>query len=169
MKKVIVVGCPGAGKSTFSRTLRDLTGLPLYHLDMIWHKPDRTTVTRAEFDSALDAILERERWIIDGNYQRTMEIRIKACDTVFLLDFPVKLCLESAEARIGTVRDDLPWVEDEFDPEFRKWIEDFPNEQLPRIYELLKLYENEKKIIIFKTREEMNAWIGAFDRGAFSE
>ena len=168
MKKVIVVGCPGAGKSTFSRSLRDLTGLPLYYLDRIWHKPDRTTVTRAEFDSALDAVLRQDRWIIDGNYQRTMETRIKACDTVFLLDFPVEACLEGAGARIGTVREDLPWVEEEFDPEFRKWIEDFPEEQLPRIYELLKRYGDEKQVIIFKNREEIKGWIEAFDRENFS-
>ena len=163
MKKVIVIGCPGAGKSTFSRALRDRTGLPLVYLDRIWHRPDRTTVSRAEFDSALDAVLRQDRWIIDGNYQRTMENRLKACDTVFLLDFPVELCLESAAARIGTVREDLPWVEAEFDPEFRKWIEDFPKEQLPRIYELLKQYEHEKQVIIFKNREEMTCWIEAFD------
>ena len=163
MKKVIVIGCPGAGKSTFSRALRDLTGLPLYYLDRIWHKPDRTNVTRAEFDSALDAVLEQDRWIIDGNYQRTMERRVKACDTVFLLDFPVELCLESAGARIGTVREDLPWVETEFDPEFRQWIKDFPKDQLPLIYELLKRYENEKRIVIFRSREEMSRWIESFD------
>lgn len=164
-----MIGCPGAGKSTFSRALRDLTGLPLYYLDRIWHKPDRTNVTRAEFDSALDAVLQQDRWIIDGNYLRTMEIRVKACDTVFLLDFPVELCLESAGARIGTVREDLPWVETEFDPEFRQWITDFPKDQLPQIYELLQRYENEKKIIIFKTREDTDNWIKTFDRKNYTE
>ena len=164
MNRVIVIGCPGAGKSTFSRALRDLTGLPLYYLDRIWHKPDRTNVTRAEFDSALDAILKQDRWIIDGNYQRTIEIRLKACDTVFLLDFPVELCLESACARIGTVREDLPWVEPEFDPEFRQWIIDFPKDQLPYIYELLERYGDKKQIIIFKTREEMTGWLETFGR-----
>ena len=57
MKKVIVIGCPGAGKSTFARRLRDLTGLPLFYLDRIWHKADRTTVSREEFDAALEQIL----------------------------------------------------------------------------------------------------------------
>lgn len=164
MNRVIVIGSPGAGKSTFSRKLRDLTGLPLFYLDRIWHKPDRTNVTRAEFDSALDAVLSQDRWIIDGNYQRTMEKRLKACDTVFLLDFPVELCLEGARSRVGTLREEIPWIETEFDPEFRQWIEDFPKDQLPQIYTLLKRYENEKKVIIFKSREEMTARIEAFER-----
>ena len=53
MKKVIVVGCPGSGKSTFARKLQQKTGLPLYYLDMIWHKPDKTTVSDEEFDTRL--------------------------------------------------------------------------------------------------------------------
>ena len=60
MKKVLVIGCPGAGKSTFARRLRDETGLTLYHLDMIWHKPDKTNITREEFDQRLFEILEKE-------------------------------------------------------------------------------------------------------------
>ena len=53
MKKVLVIGCPGSGKSTFARRLRDRTGLPLYPLDLLWHRPDKTTVSEAEFDAAL--------------------------------------------------------------------------------------------------------------------
>ena len=74
MKKVLILGCPGAGKSTFARKLRDKTGLPLYYLDMIWHKPDRTTITKQEFDAKLSEIIKQEEWIIDGNYGRTLEM-----------------------------------------------------------------------------------------------
>jgi len=68
MKRIIVIGSPGAGKSTFARQLRDITGLPLYYLDMIWHLPDRTTITKDEFDQKLMDILKTDTWIIDGNY-----------------------------------------------------------------------------------------------------
>ncbi len=127
MRKVIVIGCPGAGKSTFSRKLRDKTGLPLHYLDMIHHKPDRTTVPNEEFDVRLKQLLSQDRWIIDGNYQRTLEVRLQACDTVFLLDFPLEVCLSGAEARVGQVREEMPWTELEFDPEFKQWILDFPH------------------------------------------
>ena len=90
MKRVLVIGSPGAGKSTFARNLRDKTGLPLYHLDNIWHKPDRTTISREEFDERLAAILAKDSWIIDGNYSRTLELRLQYCDTVFLLDYPLE-------------------------------------------------------------------------------
>lgn len=120
MKRAIVIGSPGAGKSTFSRRLRDLTGLPLYYLDMLWHRPDRTTVSKEEFDRRLERLLREETWILDGNYQRTLEVRLRACDTVFLLDLPLEVCLSSVEGRVGQAREDMPWVEEEFDPEFRQ-------------------------------------------------
>ena len=104
MKKVLILGCPGAGKSTFARKLRDKTGLPLYYLDMIWHKPDRTTITKQEFDAKLSEIIKQEEWIIDGNYGRTLEMRIQACETIFLLDLPVEECLAGAKSRIGKQR-----------------------------------------------------------------
>ena len=154
MKKIVVIGCPGAGKSTFARRLREMTGLPLYYLDQIWHKADRTTVSKEEFDAKLREIIRQDSWIIDGNYLRTMENRLEACDTVYFLDYPLEICLEGAKARIGTVREDMPWVETEFDEEFRQWILDFPEDQIPVIYELLKKYETEKEIIIFKSRDE---------------
>ena len=154
MKKIIVIGCPGAGKSTFARRLKEMTGLPLYYLDQIWHKADRTTVSKEEFDAKLREIIQQDSWIIDGNYLRTMECRLDACDTVFFLDYPLEICLEGAKARIGTVREDMPWVETEFDEEFRQWILDFPKDQIPVIYELLKKYETEKEIIVFKSRDE---------------
>ena len=96
MKRAVVIGCSGSGKSVFSRKLRDTTGLSLYYLDMIWHKPDGTNISREEFDKQLDSIISRDSWIIDGNYQRTLETRIKACDTVFLFDLPTEICIEGA-------------------------------------------------------------------------
>ena len=88
MKRVIVIGSPGAGKSTFSRRLRQKTGLPLYYLDQIWHRPDKTNVSREEFDRRLGEILEKDCWIIDGNYLRTLQKRMEACDGIFFWIIP---------------------------------------------------------------------------------
>ena len=157
IKKAIVIGCPGAGKSTFSKKLSTLTGLPLYHLDMIWHKKDKTTISREEFDTALKNIMSKQEWIIDGNYARTLENRIKECDTVFFLDIPTDVCLENVKTRIGKPRDDMPWIEEHFDEEFKKWIIDFPDRELTEIYKLLEEYKKQKNISIFKSKEEINA------------
>ena len=105
MSKIIVIGSPGAGKSVFSQKLSDITGLPLYHLDMLYHKPDGTHISKEELEDKLREIFSNDDWIIDGNYQRTLEIRLKECDTVFLLDFPTEVCLEGAKSRIGKKRE----------------------------------------------------------------
>lgn len=167
MKKVIIIGCPGAGKSTFARKLSEVTGLPLFYLDMIWHKPDETNISREEFDRKLNELLKKDRWIIDGNYIRTVEMRLKECDTVFLLDYPLELCLSGARSRIGKKRPDLPWLEKEFDEEFRQFIMDFPGNELPKIYEILKRYENEKNIYIFKNREDASKYLQSMENVLF--
>ncbi len=138
MKKVLVIGCPGAGKSTFARKLSAKTGLPLYYLDMIWHKADRTTVSTEEFDTALSEIMNHDRWILDGNYLRTMPMRLEKADTVFFFDFPLDVCLSGAIERLGKERVDMPWKDDVLDEEFRQWITDFPETQLPIINLLLE-------------------------------
>ena len=159
MQKVIVIVCPGSGKSTFARRLRGITKLPLYYLDMLWHKPDQTNVSREEFDRALTEIVKRNCWIIDGNYQRTLEIRLQECDTVFLMDYPLEVCLLGAKERVGKRREDMPWVELEFDEEFRQDIINFSKSKLPQIYDMLEKYRNKKNIIIFKSREEAEKYL----------
>lgn len=159
MKRAVVIGCSGSGKSVFSRKLRDVTGLTLYYLDMIWHKPDGTNISREEFDEKLRSIISRDSWIIDGNYQRTLETRIKACDTVFLFDLPTETCIEGALSRIGKKREDMPWFENELDPQFRQWIESFRENQLPEIYRLLEKYKNGRQIVVFRTREQADKFI----------
>ena len=158
MRKVIVIGSPGAGKSTFSRQLRDKTGLPLYYLDKLWYLPDRTNIGKEEFDKKLEEILETDEWIIDGNYSRTIETRLKYCDAVFLLDYPLDVCLEGARSRVGIQREEIPWAEEELDEEFKKRVTKFPKVELPRIYQLLSQYEEDKEIHIFRSRDDADAF-----------
>lgn len=165
MERIMVIGSPGAGKSTFSRKLRDVTGLPLYYLDTIWHKSDRTNISREEFDEKLMDIIKEDRWIIDGNYQRTLKKRLERCDTVFFLAYPMEVCLKGAEERIGKKREDLPWLETEFDEEFRQYIVDFSKDQLPEIYSILEEYKKDRNIVVFHTREEANIYLRSLDLG----
>ena len=164
MKKIIVIGSPGAGKSVFSKKLNDITNIQLYHLDMLYHNEDGTHIAKEEFEKKLIEIFKEDSWIIDGNYQRTMEMRLKECDTVFLLDFPTDVCIEGAESRIGKKREDLPWVEEKLDEDFKQVIMDFPREKLPKIYELLDRYKDKIDIIIFKSRDEANNYIKQMNR-----
>lgn len=165
MKKIIVLGCPGSGKTTFAEKLQKITGLPLYYLDAIWHKPDRTHITREEYDARLAEILALDSYIIDGNYSRTAERRIAACDTVFLFDLPTELCLEGAVSRLGKERYDVPWIDTELDPQFKKEIEEFPSKNLPMLYALIDKYKDGKTVAVFKSREQADDFLCRFDCG----
>lgn len=160
MERVVVIGCPGGGKSTFARALAEKTGLPLYYLDMMYWNADKTTVEREVFLARLAEALEKDSWIIDGNYISTMEMRMEKCDTVFFLDYPREVCLGGVEARMGKPRADMPWVETEWDGEFRQLIEDFAEKSRPKILALLEKYA-EKEIHIFRTREEAAEFLKA--------
>ena len=159
MKRVVVIGCPGAGKSTFSRKLAAKTGLPLHYLDMIWHRADRTVIGREEFDLQLGRLVKEDEWIIDGNYARTLPVRLAHCDTVVFFDLPSEICIEGARSRLGQERVDMPWTDDELDPEFLQWIADFPRNVVPEINRHLKNYD--KTIIRFHSREEADVFISA--------
>ncbi len=158
MKKIIVIGCPGSGKSTVSRALHNKTGIPMYHLDMMYWNADKTTVEKSVFLERLSAILENDEWIIDGNYGSTMELRMAACDTVIFLDYPLDVCLDGIKERRGKPRSDMPWIETEEDAEFIEFIKNYNEQQKPKVLQLLKKYSH-KNIIIFESREKADEFL----------
>ena len=158
MKKIIVIGCPGSGKSTFARALHDKTSLPLYHLDMMYWNADKTTVEKSVFLERLSALLEKDEWIIDGNYGSTMEMRMAACDTDIFLDYPLDVCLDGIKERRGKPRSDMPWTETEEDAEFIEFIKNYNEQQKPKVLELFEKH-GDKNIIILETREQADAFL----------
>ena len=158
MNRIMIIGCPGSGKSTFARALASKMGLPLYYLDMMYWNPDRTTKPKEEFRAALRETIALPEWIIDGNYGSTLEIRMEACDTVIFLDYPVEVCIAGVEERRGKPRPDMPWVETEPDLEFIEFIKKYNEESRPKVIELLEKYK-EKNIIIFKSRAEADEFL----------
>ena len=161
MKRIIVIGCPGSGKSTLSRKLHKITGIPLFHLDMMYWNADRTVVEKAVFRARLSETLQKDTWIIDGNYGSTMELRLQACDTVIFLDYPPEICLEGVRQRRGKPRSDMPWVEYEEDTEFMEFIKAYNTQSRPAVMELLAKY-SDKDIYIFKTRDAAEEFLAKY-------
>ena len=158
MKKIIVIGCPGSGKSTVSRALHNKTGIPLYHLDMMYWNADKTTVEKSVFLERLSVALEKDDWIIDGNYGSTMELRMAACDTVIFLDYPLDVCLDGIRERRGKPRSDMPWIETEEDAEFTEFIKNYNEQQKPKVLDLLEKY-SDRNIIILESREQADVFL----------
>ena len=162
MKKVLIIGCPGGGKSSFARELHRRTSLPLCHLDMLFWNADKTTVSRETLCERVREVLRGDEWIIDGNYSATLPMRLEACDTVFFLDMPTELCLEGVRRRRGQVRPDMPWIETEEDPEFTEYIKSFSETARPRLLELLDAHKD-KKLTVFHSHEEIDAYLTRLD------
>lgn len=158
MKKIIVIGCPGSGKSTFSKSLHKITGIPLFHLDMMYWNADKTIVEKSVFRDRLSKIVENNKWIIDGNYASTMEFRLQQCDTVIFLDYPLDVCLDGIKQRKGKVRSDMPWIETEDDVEFIEFIKNYNSQKRPQVMELLNRYAH-KNIYIFTNRNEADNFL----------
>ena len=156
--RILILGCPGSGKSTFARVLAARTGLPVVHLDNLWWRADGTHISREDFDRALGELLQDERWILDGDYSRTYEVRLRAADTVVFLDYPEDVCMDGIRRRVGEERPDMPWKESTLDPELVAMVKNFATDNRPVLLSLFQKYP-EKQVITFTSREEADRWL----------
>lgn len=166
MERILIIGCGGSGKSTLARGLADKMGLPLVHLDRLWWRDGWVHTSVEAFDAQLARLLEQPRWIMDGNYDRTLPMRLEKCDTVIFLDFSRWACmwgmLKRVIANYGHSRADMPeGCPERFDPEFIRWIWDFRKKIRPRNYELLAQAEREHGVqtVILKNRREAKRFL----------
>ena len=158
MERILVIGCPGSGKSRLSRMLGEKLGLPVVHLDQLWWKPGWENVSVEEFDARLEEVLEGEQWIIDGNFSRTMPLRLRHCDTIIYLDYSRWLCLLGMTQRVlgshGKVRPDMgEGCPERFDWEFVKFIWNFNKDNRVRNNTWIAQAKHAKSIIL-KNRKE---------------
>ncbi len=160
MNKIIVIGCPGSGKSTLVFKLQDLLGFPTMHLDKVYHIDNDTRISTEELIQKVDEFASSsDKWIIDGNYISTMEQRIKLADTIILLDLDSNLCVENALARSKKERQsDMAAGFDvsKISQEFLDYIAKFKESTLPRIMAYYETYKNEKEFIILKSYKEID-------------
>ena len=165
MEKVLVIGCSGSGKTTLSNALAQKLRLPVVHLDALYWCGNWEHRSREEFDVLLEAELQKESWIIDGNFSRTFPRRLQFCDTVIWLDLPVLVCLWGATKRVfqhhGKSRDDMggncPEHFDKRKIELYKAIIGF-NRRNKKNYEKL-LADSGVKVYRLKSRRQINAFL----------
>ena len=157
MERIIIIGCGGAGKSTLARTLGEMLDLPVVHLDKLFWKPGWVETEKDAFDALLRRELEKEKWIMDGNFNRTMPERIKRCDTIIYLDFSRFACLMGVLKRVittyGKVRPDMgEGCPERIDLEFLKWVWNFNKNKRESYYKLLNEAENVETIVLKNRR-----------------
>ena len=158
MERIMIIGCGGAGKSTLARKLGEKTGLPVVHLDQIYWAPGNWQhVEKEVFDARLLEEMEKPQWILDGNFNRTIEMRLQKCDTVIYLDFSRMACLLSWLKRVitnwGHARSDMaPGCKEWFDPEMADWIWNFNKKNRENYYRLLNEAEGVEAIVLKNRR-----------------
>ena len=171
MERILIIGCSGAGKSTLAGRLGNLTGLPVVHLDSLFWKPGWVESTKEELDAKIQSAMEADRWILDGNYSRTLPMRLQKCYHVIFLDFPRWLCLWGVVKRVvksyGKVRPDMPaGCPERFDWEFLVWVWNFHNNVRPK---LLLALENapEVTVTVLKSHRDSAKFLECLASGAF--
>lgn len=160
MKKVLVIGSSGAGKSTFSRRLGEVTGLPVIHLDVLFWNPKWVETPKDEWSKKVEKAVRGDNWIVDGNFSGTMEMRLRECDTVIFLDFPRTVCVYRILKRVltyrkGTRPDMAQGCDEKFDWEFTKWVWNYPKRSKPKVEALLERFADEKTIIRLKSKRNI--------------
>lgn len=154
-KKIAVIGCSGAGKSTFSHKLADITKLPLCYLDMLYWNKDCTHISKEEFIEKQNKILCNDSWIMDGNYRGTLEYRIKDADLIFFFDLPTEVCINGVLTR--GKREDMP-CDLPADDELIKYIRNYDVNCKPIVYKLFEKYAD-KKIVTFYSHTDADDYI----------
>ena len=142
MERIVIIGCGGAGKSTLARQLGEKLDIPVVHLDKLFWRPGWVSISQTEYDVLHRQELAKERWIIDGNFDRTIPERLARCDTVIYLDFSRFACLMGVLKRVfttyGKVRPDMgEGCPERIDWDFLKWVWDFNKNKREKNYRLL--------------------------------
>ncbi len=167
MKKILIIGGNGSGKTTFAKELSKKTKLPLIHLDSLYWRDNWEHVTPEEFDRQLLRELVKDEWIMDGNMKRTLPLRLKECDTVIIFDFPKIKCLWGAIKRTitnyGKSRDDMGgYCPEKFSPDFYKTIWCGNKKMMERFYDMV-FEKKPANVIVFKSRKQIRDFLQKYN------
>tara|TARA_R110002110_G_scaffold374877_1_gene584674 strand:+ start:41 stop:550 length:510 start_codon:yes stop_codon:yes gene_type:complete len=160
MNRILIIGCSGGGKSTLSRTLSARLALPVTHLDVLWWKPGWVDSTYDEFRPKVAAVAATDRWIIDGNFSQTFDIRMPRADTIIWIDQPRWLCLWRAfwrtTSQFGHNRADLaPGCPEKYDWEFYKFIWNYRRDNIPKIKQGIAEFGTHAKLFHLRSDKDI--------------
>lgn len=169
MQRILIIGSSGAGKSTLSRQLGNILGLEVIHLDAEYWQPGWVETPKSEWQEIVQQLVQRDRWIMDGNYGGTLEIRLAAADTVIFLDLPRLLCVWRALKRwrhyAGRTRPDVrEGCPEKMDWEFLQWIWNYPVCTRPKMLEKMRNLTPQQQVVMLRSPIEVKRFIAEMNQ-----
>ncbi|WP_459524883.1 DNA topology modulation protein [Leuconostoc lactis] len=162
--KIMIIGCGGSGKSTLARKLGHSIDVPVFHLDTLLWQDNWQMSSKDEQKSIINDILDKNQWIIDGNYSATLEMRIAKADTVIFIDRNRIICLFNVLKRYmhykGRSRPDMhDNCPEKIDFEFLHWIWTFNKNRKPKIIKTLADVQNTKNVVVLKNNRQISDFL----------
>lgn len=167
MKRVLVIGSGGAGKSTFARRLGERLGLPVIHLDRAYWRAGWVEPPKDEWRRTVEGLCAGDSWVMDGNYSGTLDVRLEACDTVILLDLPRLVCLQRVVKRSlmyrGASRPDMgEGCHEQLNKDFLLfllWVWNYPRRSRQKVLERLGALSESKRIYRLRSSAEAEKFL----------
>lgn len=164
VKKIAIIGSGGSGKSTLARELGERLHIEVFHLDALFWKPGWVGVPKEEQRLVQNELVEKEKWIFDGNYGGTMDIRLNNAETIIFLDIPRIICAfrvikRRFQFRNKTRPDMGEGCEERISFEFLKWVWQYPKIKKPLIMKKLESFSREKEVIILTSPREVERFL----------
>jgi adenylate kinase family enzyme len=175
MRKVLVIGSGGAGKSTFARRLGELLRIEVIHLDRLYWSAGWVETPKPEWAERVAELVRREAWIMDGNYSGTLDLRLKACDAIVFLDMPRLLCLWRVLKRSMIYRrrsrpDMGAGCQEKLDLDFVKfllWIWNYPKRTKPKIVARMREHAGDKEVVWLRSPAEAERYLARVSKTSF--
>jgi adenylate kinase family enzyme len=164
MRRILVIGSGGAGKSTVAAKLGESLNLEVFHLDKFFWRPGWVESPREEWSQIVTELINRDSWIIDGNYSGTLEMRIRRCDTIVFLDLPRLLCLwrivkRNFRYRNGGRPDITEGCLEKLNAEFVSWVWNYPRRSRPKVVELIRRHGAGKRVVWLRSKREVEQFL----------
>jgi adenylate kinase family enzyme len=164
MKRVLVLGNSGSGKSSFAEKLADKLGIPCIHLDSHYWKPNWEPTPKEEWPFVVRQLIDRDEWVMDGNYSTTLDERMQWADSAIYLRVSRAVAFwRIIRRRIvnrGKARAELPeGCYEKIDLEFLKWIWNHPKRAKNGTFPILEKYSNSEKIILYLDSKEAQEFL----------
>ena len=171
MRRVLVIGSGGAGKSTLAARVGARLGLPVVHLDALYWRPGWVPTPAGEWRERVAALAAGEAWVMDGNYGGTLDLRLAACDTAVFLDLPRLLCAARVVRRwlryAGRARPDMaPGCPERLSLEFLRWVWDYPRTRRPDVLRRLAALPPDRRAVVLRSPAAVSRFLGALPPAA---